>query len=638
MAGSDIKAGAAYIELYLKKSAFAVGLKQAGTQLRSFGAGLAKIGGLATAGGMAIVGPILGAAKAFAKTGDELDKMSARVGASVPFLSALGHAAALGGTELGSMETGIRRLQRAAHDASAGSKTQADAFAELGISVTDTNGQLKATEGLFMEVAGALSGLENNTQKAALAQILFGRAGTSLLPMLRGGKEGLLEAMKNARELGLVMSKEDATSAAKLTDALYRLGATLKMALIRVGGAVADNLTDLAERIARVAGRVANWIRDNKLLIVSALKIGVAIAAAGAAITGLGAVVIGAGVALQGLAMVIGAVMAVGAALGTALAAIVSPIGLITVGIAAGAAALLHFSGAGKAVADALGRAWAGLKADTLATFDSIKTALAAGDLRGAATVFWAYLKLEWAKGISFLTEKWVAFKASFQRIWLETAFGLAAIWIEAIAKLETAWVGFTNAFMSKWKKAESVLAKGIGWSIAKVEGLDPSQVMADVDRQYRLQEQGRQRAAAQRLADVEKERAARQAALAEELTRREAADKKAGDDQVAKAKAAAADAEAAWRAAQDRVAANAAAVKVKAAEEEPPPAPPEIEAGAAAASKIFGTFSARAAALFGGAGRSDDARATARNTKESAEALKEMNRRDRARSGLVYV
>ena len=58
------------------------------------------------------------------------------------------------------------------------------------------DGQLKNTEQLFMESAAALSRMENNTKKAALATVIFGRAVTQLLPMLKDGSDGLMAVME----------------------------------------------------------------------------------------------------------------------------------------------------------------------------------------------------------------------------------------------------------------------------------------------------------------------------------------------------------------------------------------------------------------------------------------------------------
>ena len=78
--------------------------------------------------------------------------------------------------------------------------------------------------------------------------------------------------MEEAKRLGLVMSTEDATAAAALTDAWTRLTSSLKMAVVRVGGALAPMLTELAERMPEVLRRLQAWIRRNEERGVPAVK------------------------------------------------------------------------------------------------------------------------------------------------------------------------------------------------------------------------------------------------------------------------------------------------------------------------------------------------------------------------------
>jgi len=283
----EIEAGRAYVRLSTKDSAFTAGLKRAEAKLKAFGDKVGAIGERMTLVGGAILGALTAAAKGFASMGDELDKMSSRVGASVEFLSALSHAAQIGGTDIKAMETGIRRMQRTAMDATRGLSTAVDTFDELGMSVYGLDGNLKQTEALFMESAAALAKLDNNTKKAALASMLFGRAGTQLLPMLKDGKAGLMAVMQEARELGLVMSTEDATAAAELTDQMTRLYSAMKRVLFDVGAALAGEMGDLADRLTLAGKATAEWVRRNQEMIVGVAKLAAGVTALGIALKGL---------------------------------------------------------------------------------------------------------------------------------------------------------------------------------------------------------------------------------------------------------------------------------------------------------------------------------------------------------------
>ena len=69
----------------------------------------------------------------------------------------------------------------------------------------------------FQTLANALAGVENASEKAALAQKVFGKAGTELLPLFAEGEAGMAALREQAQSLGIVMSTEAAAGAAAST-------------------------------------------------------------------------------------------------------------------------------------------------------------------------------------------------------------------------------------------------------------------------------------------------------------------------------------------------------------------------------------------------------------------------------------
>ena len=292
---SAVRAGQAFVEMLLDNKQFLAALGAVQTRLKSMGAAFAAAGRKMSqagtwmmAAGAAIAAPLVLAVREFMRTGDALDKMSARVSASVEFLSALGHAAQLGGSDLNTMEGAIRRMQRTALDATRGLSTAVDGFDMLGVSITGAGGQLKDTEQLFIESATALSKMENGTQKAALATMIFGRAGTQLLPMLQDGKAGLLAMMEEAKRLGLVMTEEDTKAAAVLTDAWYKLFASLKRSGAVMATALAPALSGTFDQVTAIFTPLMEWARGNEHVIVTVATLAAGLLTLGAAAKVLG--------------------------------------------------------------------------------------------------------------------------------------------------------------------------------------------------------------------------------------------------------------------------------------------------------------------------------------------------------------
>jgi hypothetical protein len=73
---------------------------------------------------------------------------------------------------------------------------------------------------------------------------------------------------------------------------------------------------------------------------------------------------------------------------------------------------------------------------------------------------------------------------------------------------IEKIWIQMSEFLVSKWNWVQKNIAKGIGWVMAQIQGLDPAEVLADVERQYALKQQRRQEQNRRRLAEIETQRA----------------------------------------------------------------------------------------------------------------------------------
>ena len=83
-----------------------------------------------------------------------------------------------------------------------------DAFNKLGVSVYDTNGELRNNEDVFNDTINALSKMENETQRDVYAMQLFGRSAMELNPLIKGGADVLKEMGDEAEAAGLILSDE----------------------------------------------------------------------------------------------------------------------------------------------------------------------------------------------------------------------------------------------------------------------------------------------------------------------------------------------------------------------------------------------------------------------------------------------
>jgi len=449
MAGSrGIRAGRAFVELGVSDK-LSAGLRRAQRRLQAFGAGVRQVGLRLVAAGAAALAPLGLAVRIFAKAGDELEKMSRRTGVSVEALSELAFAAEQSGADLETLEKGVRTMQRAVNDLGRGLSTQVDAFGDLGLAIEDLQGL--SPEEQFKLIADRLSQVADATTRAALAQQIFGRAGTRLLPLMEQGAAGMEALQLEARRLGLTISTETARDAARLTDAFNIVRRVLKVTAITVGSALAPALERTAKFITRIAVVTNAWIKQNKQAVVTAAKIALGVLAVGAALIAVGLLLALAGAAFGGLAAI---VTGVGAVIGSVVAAfgfLISPIGLVIAAVALATVAFLKFSGGGSKALEFLGDKFGALRGIVSKTLGGIGDALAAGDIALAAKVLWAGLKLTFLEGTKEISE---SFASAF--------LVMRLVMVDALAIMQRLWTSFASGVQSVWEKTVNAVAKGV--------------------------------------------------------------------------------------------------------------------------------------------------------------------------------
>ena len=97
------------------------------------------------------------------------------------------------GTEMSSCTTGLKTLTNTFDDASNGSASAIEKFERLGLSVDQLSGMSR--EDMFATVVTALQNVEDETEKAALANDMFGKSGQNLLPLFNMTQEELQQVM-----------------------------------------------------------------------------------------------------------------------------------------------------------------------------------------------------------------------------------------------------------------------------------------------------------------------------------------------------------------------------------------------------------------------------------------------------------
>jgi hypothetical protein len=321
---------------------------------------------------------------------------------------------------------------------------------------------------------------------------------------------------------------------------------------------------------------------------------------------------------------------------------------------------LLHVSGVGEQALSWLARQFTALKETALAAWQGIGDALAAGDIALAAKVLWLTLKMEWQRGIAWLTDKWIAFKELFMAIWTEAVYGTAKIltsawagmqvaWVETVAFMSKAWTIFTSGLVTGWRTAQNWIAKKFVQLMAMFDDtIDVEGAQKILDEDFQREQQQRENRTQGQLAEIETTRQARRKAIDEEErgtlgeldkekdarhTARQKqydADLKASEDAVKQARKD-------WQSAMDEAAKKRAAITEEAGpgKTKKPGMPkfPDVEGIGKRAASVQGTFNATA---IRGLESSGPAERTARGVEQVAKNTKELVKEAKL-GGLVF-
>lgn len=422
---SDIRAGAAFVELYAKANLTA-GLSAAENQLNAAAGKLGLLGAGMFGGALAAATGLASLVDVAQDQAGQIDDTAKRLGTSATEVQQLGYLATLAGSSMETMGKSLTKLDKNLADASSGSGAARKAFRDLGLDWNVLKAQTP-TERL-QSIATALQGLPDHASQTAAAMELLGKSGAELLPALAGGAEGIEQATRAARELGTIVSEDAVANLGVLGDQSDTIKAQLKAGFLEALGQAAPVLAEVGGSIVGVLRSLTRWTRENPELVKTITRLTIAgvglVGVTGGATLGLAVLAKGGGLLAGGLRLAIAPaagltrqVFSLGASLiglalnptraiaGVAglLAGLASPLGLASIAATAGVAAWLAYSGSLSTLKERGLETLSALYSTGKQTFEGITAAIQAGDFATAGEVAISGLHTAWLQGLQFL-------------------------------------------------------------------------------------------------------------------------------------------------------------------------------------------------------------------------------------------
>lgn len=204
---TDILGGEATSAGTMAGGAFAGGMSKALTAAK-IGAGAVAATGMAVT---AATGALVKGAAGVAQYGDNIDKMSQKMGISAEAYQEWDAIMQHSGTSIDALKPSFKTLAQQA-------QRGAEEFKALGISEEEVANL--SQEDLFAKVITGLQQMEEGTERTAITSKLLGRGATELGALLNTSAEDTEAMRQRVHELGGVMSDEAVKSAAKFQDTL----------------------------------------------------------------------------------------------------------------------------------------------------------------------------------------------------------------------------------------------------------------------------------------------------------------------------------------------------------------------------------------------------------------------------------
>lgn len=233
-------------------------VKAAGEKLQELGGKITAVGQKFAPASKAAAGfltALAGLGIKAVQTADDLNTLAQQTGLTTAEIQKMQYAADLVDVPLEAITGAIKKMKSNMSESN-------ETFAQLGVSVTDANGNLRSATEVFYEALQALSQIENETERDQLAMALFGRGADELAGIIDDGGQALHDYGEEAEDLGLIMDQETLDALQGINDALDKIKQTLKGSALKVGAKVAEAAVPVIEKLSGWLEKVSGWL-DN---------------------------------------------------------------------------------------------------------------------------------------------------------------------------------------------------------------------------------------------------------------------------------------------------------------------------------------------------------------------------------------
>lgn len=139
-------------------------------------------------------------------------------------------------------------------------------FDQLGVSITDTDGNLRDANDVFRDTIDALSNVENKTERDALAMDLLSENARELNPLIEAGYHELDLYAQSAKDTGKVLTEEELTALEAVDNQFKQLEETQKSVKNHLAAEFAPYLEDFYKNVTGFIKNVGDAMQRSGLV------------------------------------------------------------------------------------------------------------------------------------------------------------------------------------------------------------------------------------------------------------------------------------------------------------------------------------------------------------------------------------
>ena len=245
------------------------GAKEALNGVQGFSAGTVAAMGAAAAAVVALSKAISAVHRLTVDVSHEIDELvteSMITGLSTTTIQQLKYAEELIDVSYSTISTSLTKLGSAMVNAKNGNKEAMESFAQLGVSIYDSTGELRRSEDVFYDLIDALGNVDNELERDSLTMQLMGKSAKDLNPLILQGSGALKELAAEAEATGYVLDESQIQKLTEVDDAYQRYQLQIEATKKELAVEFAPAATEVLEKFAKLVEGGGKALVDSKIL------------------------------------------------------------------------------------------------------------------------------------------------------------------------------------------------------------------------------------------------------------------------------------------------------------------------------------------------------------------------------------